>query len=577
ADRHAVAVTPAAAATVPEFAAATERRRLAAVLHDVVAHRLTGLVVAAAEADRLADAGLRAEALAHAGAAGAQALTELDEIAAAPAAGPMLPDIRWLCEERPGTVLHCTAGDLPAPVAALAYRVVREALTNTARYAAGARVEVHLEAAGSTARLTVLDVGGAAAGRDVGGGQGLDGLRALVEAAGGRFDAGPRAGGGWRVRAELPMPGDAPARDWPAHRAGAAIRDRAVAVLVFGLSAGIVLLPGRGDVDLLARPGPAGTLLALLVLHAIPMAVRRLAPAAALLAAGAVMVALTATTAPGWIPLDPAEAFLWTWWVEVALVYAVAAHGTGRGLWAPPTVAVLGGAALGAGHSITGPRPAAAAVLAGALAVLLVPVWAAGRLARVRRLSQTRRAEHHRRDTAVAADRAVRHERHRIVSGLQAGVRQHVTAMLEARDRGDLEGVHRRARDGLRALRHLITVSEPPEPPPGLLGIRAVAAGHRATVRVLGVAQDLPDAVALTAQEAVAALLRDGAAVTVAYLGGALEVTVRRSPSSDAGPVPPAGAPGLARARSLVDAGGGAVSVTDDGDTVQVWLPLTLR
>ncbi|WP_432992100.1 ATP-binding protein [Dactylosporangium sp. CA-233914] len=582
ADRRAAAAARTAAATLPAFAAAAERRRLAADLHDVVAHRLTGVVVSVAAARRLADRRLQAEALAHAEVAGGQALAELDDIAAAQVADPTLEDVRRLCAERPGTVLRCTVADVPAPVAALAHRVVREALTNAARYAAGARLEVEIDEGVGDVRVVVDDDGGAAASRDVGTGQGLTGLRALVEAAGGRFDAGPRAGGGWRVRAELPLPKDAAAGGWPAHRGGAAARDRAMAVLAFGLSAGLVLLPGPDDMDLLARPGPAGALLVLLVLHALPLAGRRLAPAAALAAACVVSAALTGCTSAGWIPLDPAEAFLWTWWVEVALVYAVGAHRAGRGWPAPLAVAALGGAALAAGHGITGPRPAAAAVLAAILAVLLGPVWAAGRLARVRRLRQDRRAEERRRDTAVAADSAAHHERRRIVSGLQVRVRRHVVAVLEARRRGDLEAVHREARDGLHALRHLVTVEEPPEPPPGLLGIRAVAAARRSTVRVLGEPHHLPDSVALTAQEAVAALLADGSAVTMSYLPDALEVTVRRPPAGDRGRrsvlMRAAGADGgVARARRLVDAGGGAVSVDGQGGTVRVWLPLTLR
>jgi signal transduction histidine kinase len=570
ADRRAAATARAADATLPAFAAAVERRRVLADLHDAVAHRLGGVVVAAAAAQRLADPRLRAEALEHAEAAGEQALAELDGIAAAHPADPTLEDLPRLCAQWPGTALRCTVTDLPPPVAALANRVVREALTNAARYAVGARVSVRIDGAADAVRVVVDNDRGVAASHEVGTGQGLAGLRALVEAAGGRLAAGPRAGG-WRVQADLTLPGEAPATGWPAHWAGAA-RDRAVALLALGLSAGVVLLPGPDDADLLTRPAAAVALLSLLVLHAVPLAWRRLAPGAALAVACAVSAGLTGCTAARWIPLDPAEAFLWTWWVEIALVYAVGAYGAGRGWMAPLCVAALGGAALAAGDGITGPRPGAAAVLAAMLAVLLAPVWAAGRLARGRRLRRDRLVEDRRRDTAAAADTAARGERLRIVAGLQARVRRHVTAVLEARRRDDLDTVHREARGALQALRDLVTADELPEPPPGLLGIRAAAAARRATVRVLGVPHPVPDAVDLTLQQAVAALLTDRTAVTLSYPLGAVELTLRRAMRGTF-----AADRGVARVRRLADACGGAVSVDERAGTVRVWLPLTLR
>ena len=101
-----------------------------------------------------------------------------------------------------------------------AYRIVQEALTNVTRHAGQASTTVHLQY--GPGLLTVqVDDDGAASGAGSGGlagsggsggtpgpqptsGMGLIGMRERVSALGGRLDAGPRAGGGFRVWAELP-------------------------------------------------------------------------------------------------------------------------------------------------------------------------------------------------------------------------------------------------------------------------------------------------------------------------------------------------------------------------------------
>ncbi|MFE7995420.1 sensor histidine kinase, partial [Streptomyces shenzhenensis] len=95
---------------------------------------------------------------------------------------------------------------VPAATVAVAYRVVREALTNTVRYARGAAVRVALGSRPGLLTVTVTDDGGSAAEPDLGTGHGLTGLRGTVGAAGGTLSYGPTSGG-WTVRAELPLPG----------------------------------------------------------------------------------------------------------------------------------------------------------------------------------------------------------------------------------------------------------------------------------------------------------------------------------------------------------------------------------
>jgi signal transduction histidine kinase len=83
-----------------------------------------------------------------------------------------------------------------------AYAVAQEALTNVLRHAEASSVEVRLDRTGDALVLAVVDDGRGGAVHDEG--MGLTGMRDRVTALGGSFTAGPRAGGGFEVRAELP-------------------------------------------------------------------------------------------------------------------------------------------------------------------------------------------------------------------------------------------------------------------------------------------------------------------------------------------------------------------------------------
>ncbi|MGN9809854.1 sensor histidine kinase [Micromonospora sp. BQ11] len=95
---------------------------------------------------------------------------------------------------------------LPPTVASAVHRVVREALTNAARYAPGAPVTVTLEADGS--RVAVCVVNGRPPAGPLPGppstGSGLLALTERVRVAGGVLTAGPRPDGGFEVHARLP-------------------------------------------------------------------------------------------------------------------------------------------------------------------------------------------------------------------------------------------------------------------------------------------------------------------------------------------------------------------------------------
>jgi signal transduction histidine kinase len=96
---------------------------------------------------------------------------------------------------------------LPASLDATAYRIVQEALTNALRYARRAATLVHVSFDAEQLRLEVLDDGPAGeAEAGEGSGRGLVGMRQRAALVGGRLEAGPRLGGGYAVRAWLPLP-----------------------------------------------------------------------------------------------------------------------------------------------------------------------------------------------------------------------------------------------------------------------------------------------------------------------------------------------------------------------------------
>jgi signal transduction histidine kinase len=91
------------------------------------------------------------------------------------------------------------------------YRVVQEALTNVVKHAPGARAVAELTVSAGKIRLDVRDDGGPGGEvRGAGGsgaGHGITGMRERIGAFGGWLVAGPVAGGGFRVTAEVPVQG----------------------------------------------------------------------------------------------------------------------------------------------------------------------------------------------------------------------------------------------------------------------------------------------------------------------------------------------------------------------------------
>ena len=202
-------------------AVAGERRRIARELHDIVAHRVSTMVIQAESGIATADEpGRSAESFAAIAGSGRQALGELrgllgllrdDDEAAAVAPQPGLARLDELVEQarRAGLPVQVrVSGDLdalPPGVDLAAYRVVQEALTNALRHArTPASVEVRRE--GGAVEVLVrnaLPPGGTPAHTD-GAGHGLAGMRERVRFHRGAFSAGPE-GGDFVVRASLPV------------------------------------------------------------------------------------------------------------------------------------------------------------------------------------------------------------------------------------------------------------------------------------------------------------------------------------------------------------------------------------
>ncbi|WP_234986531.1 sensor histidine kinase [Demequina sp. NBRC 110055] len=205
------------------LAAADERARIAREMHDVVAHTLS-VVVAQADGGRFAakaDPAQAAHTLETIADVSRAALTEMrallgllrigDEDAAL-GPQPSIGDIPALVAATRDGGLDCsyvttgTPRTLPIGAGLALYRITQEGLTNVLKHAGpAAKAFVQLTWEADAVALTVSDDGRGAGARDDGDGQGLAGMRERATVFGGTLAAGPRAGGGFVVKARLPL------------------------------------------------------------------------------------------------------------------------------------------------------------------------------------------------------------------------------------------------------------------------------------------------------------------------------------------------------------------------------------
>ncbi|PZF96991.1 sensor histidine kinase [Micromonospora deserti] len=225
-----------------EQARAEERARIAREMHDVVAHRVSLMVVHAGALEVTSADPATVEAAALIRTTGRQALTDLREVlgvlrqptpagaggprpvgASGPAGGavtgtpapdtarpPGLAEVDELVRESRAAGLWVDRRveglprPLPATVDRTVHRVVREALTNVRKHAPDAETIVHLRHLSGGIEVSVRNGPSAGGSGLPGAGLGLIGLRERVELLGGRLEAGPRDGG-FLVRALIPV------------------------------------------------------------------------------------------------------------------------------------------------------------------------------------------------------------------------------------------------------------------------------------------------------------------------------------------------------------------------------------
>ena len=105
-----------------------------------------------------------------------------------------------------GLVIDGDPAALPAAVDVSVYRIVQEALTNVLKHAGPARADVTIGCAREVVTIEVTDNGTGQHGNgSPGAGHGLAGMRERAAVLGGELAAGPRPGGGFTVRARLPL------------------------------------------------------------------------------------------------------------------------------------------------------------------------------------------------------------------------------------------------------------------------------------------------------------------------------------------------------------------------------------
>ncbi|MFV1970184.1 MAG: sensor histidine kinase [Acidimicrobiia bacterium] len=204
-----------------------ERARIARELHDVIAHEMTVMTVQASAAGRVIDTdpSEAKRSMQIVEDAGRRGLTEMrrllgllretGDLQLDPQPG--LDSLESLAHQLTDAGLPVemkiegTRRDLPVGIDLNAFRIVQESLTNTARHAGPeATADVLVTYRENELEIDVSDDGRGAAENLVssghGHGHGLIGMEERVSLLDGSLSAGPRTGGGYRVRATIPIP-----------------------------------------------------------------------------------------------------------------------------------------------------------------------------------------------------------------------------------------------------------------------------------------------------------------------------------------------------------------------------------
>ncbi|MEV5652679.1 sensor histidine kinase [Nocardia sp. NPDC052254] len=217
-----------------EQRAAEERLAIARELHDVLAHSLSLINVQSSVALELLDRKPEqaSTALSAIKEVSRDALGEVHSLLRSIRAGaetvvaPTSPavgisDLESLLAptRAAGTVVHTDISGsprrLPVVVDVAAARIVQESLTNVLRHAPGAEATVAVAYSPGDLCITVDNdrPRNSAQSSTTAGGNGIPGMSERAHALGGEVSAQPRADGGFRVEARLPIPTSAPVHD----------------------------------------------------------------------------------------------------------------------------------------------------------------------------------------------------------------------------------------------------------------------------------------------------------------------------------------------------------------------------
>ncbi|MFI9719889.1 sensor histidine kinase [Streptomyces sp. NPDC052396] len=199
-------------------AVVAERLRIARELHDMVAHSIGVIAIQAGAAGLVLDSrpeGVR-EALGVIESTSRETLTGLRRMlvslrqaeAGTPAEG--LDGVERLAERARAAGLAVRVEwrgrrPLPAEVDLAAFRIVQESVTNAVRHSGGHNCRVRLACRTGALDIEVVDDGRGGPDGGTADGFGIAGMRERVALLNGRFSAGPRTGGGFRVAAVIPV------------------------------------------------------------------------------------------------------------------------------------------------------------------------------------------------------------------------------------------------------------------------------------------------------------------------------------------------------------------------------------
>lgn len=584
---------------------AVERRRMERELHDVSAHHLTAVVVTAGAALGLRERRpeLADEALEFAAETGREVTRALGAVRAPAPSREDVPSPEERLRElvvgfrRLDQRVDCEIDPLPdGAVADAAYGIVREALTNVARHAAGAHTTVLCRYGDTRTDVVVTSAappkGAVAHGAGLGSGRGQGFLRSRAREAGGTLSSGPTPEGGWEVRAVLPGRTAAPVersvtRGYRSAQVVAAvglclqpllptlvIRSESAAAASTGsqVSAGVLfalLAAAQGLALLRLRRTPRvalGVLCALAPLWPVAMAAGQYAgpvllPPALSMIATCAALAVDASRAR-------TEGRRWGYAVAAAAVHAVAV-----------TAAVLDRGTTVPGWAVAGCAVAGASLAVGAA------LW--GGALRGRR-DQAARGDQEERLAAWTGE-AVRDawaERRRIAAGLETTVLSRTAGMVTEAEAGRLDATADRAREALAAMRALLDTVRQGEtgpelrPQPTLQALDLLAHQCRATGRDVEirltdrVPERLPTTVDLTAYHVAETVLSAGGEEPAM-----LELDLERGAGGDTLTLAATGVPRAARPvvrerlAARVAALGGTLA-TDPPGPVRLRLPL---